>query len=394
MTSLRESIRRRFVQPKFIPTGIYQYQAPPEDVNNTRLHLRVEEDGNGVLIVNAATILHLNQTATEYAYHLVKGDSSEAVAKTIASRYKVSPEQASIDYTDFVDRIQTVAMTPEIDPIMYLDFEREKPYTVDISAPYRLDCALTYRLQPSDSASSAPTERVKRELETSEWKTIFDKAWQAGIPHILLTGGEPTLREDLFELITHAELNGQVTGLLTRGYQLSNKTYLEALLQTGLDHLLFVFNPNDPTDWTALELLLPGDLFTTIHITVNQSTQNTLPEVLRRLASQGVKSLSLSAISEDYNETLIKSREEAASLGLSLVWDMPVPYSALNPFELEFLDKGRPSGSGCAWLYVEPDGDVLPGQGINIVLGNLLSDSWTQIWENSNRTEFLEKKGN
>lgn len=394
MTSLRESIRRRFVQPKFIPTGIYQYQAPPEDVNNTRLHLRVEEDGNGVLIVNAATILHLNQTATEYAYHLVKGDSSEAVAKKIASRYKVSPEQASIDYTDFVDRIQTVAMTPEIDPIMYLDFEREKPYTVDISAPYRLDCALTYRLQPSESASSAPTERVKSELETGEWKTIFDKAWQAGIPHILLTGGEPTLREDLFELITHAELNGQVTGLLTRGYQLSNKTYLDALLQTGLDHLLFVFNPNDPADWTALELLLPGDLFTTIHITVNQSTQNTLPEVLQRLASQGVKSLSLSAISEDYNETLIKSREEAASLGLSLVWDIPVPYSALNPFELEFLDKGRPSGSGCAWLYVEPDGDVLPGQGINIVLGNLLSDSWTQIWKNSKRTEFLEKKGN
>ena len=382
MTSLRESIRQRFAPHKTIPLGLYQYQAPPEDVNNIRLHLRVEEDGRGVLIVNASTVLHLNQTATEYAYHLIKGDSNEVAARAIASRYHVSSEKASVDYTDFVERIQTVATTPEIDPIMYLDFEREKPYPDDISAPYRLDCALTYRLQASEAASSAPTERVKRELDTNEWKTIFDKAWQAGIPHILLTGGEPTLRDDLFELITHAESNGQVTGLLTRGYQLSNANYLDALLQTGLDHLLFIFNPDDPVDWTALRQILPGDLFTTVHITINQANQDNLPGHLQRLASEGVISLSLSANSENFSENLIEARQEAANLGLSLVWDMPVPYSSLNPFELEFLDKGRPSGAGCAWLYVEPDGDVLPGQGINKVLGNFLSDPWSQIWKN------------
>jgi len=382
MTSLRESIRQRFAPHKTIPLGLYQYQAPPEDVNNIRLHLRVEEDGRGVLIVNASTVLHLNQTATEYAYHLIKGDSNEVAARAIASRYHVSSEKASVDYTDFVERIQTVATTPEIDPIMYLDFEREKPYPDEISAPYRLDCALTYRLHASEAASSAPTERVKRELETGEWKSIFDKAWQAGIPHILLTGGEPTLREDLFELITHAESNGQVTGLLTRGYRLSNSEYLDALLQTGLDHLLYVFNPDDPLDWSALEKILPGDLFTTVHITINNANQNNLPDLLQRLASYGVKSLSLSANSEDFNESLIKARQEAANLGLSLVWDMPVPYSSLNPFELEFLNHGRPSGAGHAWLYVEPDGDVLPGQGINKVLGNFLCDPWPQIWKN------------
>jgi MoaA/NifB/PqqE/SkfB family radical SAM enzyme len=201
-------------------------------------------------------------------------------------------------------------------------------------------------------------------------------------PHILLTGGEPTKREDLLELITHAESNGQVTGLLTRGYKLSNSDYLDALLQTGLDHLLYVFNPDDPLDWSALEKILPGDLFTTVHITVNQMNQSNLPELLQRLANHGVKSLSLSAFSEDYNESLLKARQEAANLELSLVWDMPVPYSSLNPLELEFLDKGRTSGAGYAWLYVEPDGDVLPGQGINKVLGNFLSDPWSQIWKN------------
>jgi MoaA/NifB/PqqE/SkfB family radical SAM enzyme len=37
-------------------------------------------------------------------------------------------------------------------------------------------------------------------------------------------------------------------------------------------------------------------------------------------------------------------------------------------------------GAGRAWLYVEPDGDVLPAQGINKILGNLVSDSWEKIW--------------
>ena len=65
----------------------------------------------------------------------------------------------------------------------------------DLTSPLRLDCALTYRLRPDSSAEYAPTKRVDRELTADEWRTILDKAWQAGIPHVTFTGGEPTLRE-------------------------------------------------------------------------------------------------------------------------------------------------------------------------------------------------------
>ena len=39
------------------------------------------------------------------------------------------------------------------------------------------------------------------------------------------------------------------------------------------------------------------------------------------------------------------------------------------------------SGAGKAWLYVEPDGDVLPQQGVDRILGNILNDTWQSIWE-------------
>jgi MoaA/NifB/PqqE/SkfB family radical SAM enzyme len=41
-------------------------------------------------------------------------------------------------------------------------------------------------------------------------------------------------------------------------------------------------------------------------------------------------------------------------------------------------------------LYVEPDGDVLPAQGYNVVLGNLLRDSWESIWDHAERKKLME----
>ena len=80
-------------------------------------------------------------------------------------------------------------------------------------------------------------------------------------------------------------------------------------------------------------------------------------------------------------EEVQEARQHVARLDLSLIWDLPVPYSSLNPIALEIENEELPAGAGRAWLYVEPDGDVLPSQGINEVLGNFLTDSWEAIWK-------------
>jgi len=50
---------------------------------------------------------------------------------------------------------------------------------------------------------------VQGELSTADWKLVLDRAWEMGVPHIIFTGGEPTLCEDLPELIAHAEQNAR-----------------------------------------------------------------------------------------------------------------------------------------------------------------------------------------
>lgn len=363
-----------------LPATTHTFQSAPGEPPY-RLHLRLLKDGTGILIVNAATVLHLNATAAEFAYHMIKGTSPDETASHVARRYRISREEAQKDYTDFRDRIQTLIHTPDLDPTTFLDFERIAPHSHDLTAPLRLDCALTYRLPAGSDASLAPTKRVDRELTTQEWETIMDKAWAVGIPHITFTGGEPTLRDDLPALIAHAEKVGQVAGLLSDGLKLADKDYLHTLLQTGLDHLLFILDPENAASWKGLETVMPEDLYTTVHLTVTPQNVNKAEDILDRLAKLEVKSLSLGASEASLHETLHALHNKASSLGLTLRWDLPVPYSAENPVAHETIEDDVPSGAGKAWLYVEPDGDVLPTQGeADKILGNFLRDPWEKIY--------------
>ena len=380
MTSLLKPFQRFFSPRQNIPSGIYHYQSPPDDPRNYRLHLRKEELGGGVLIVNAATILHLNQTAADYAYYLVKNAPVEEVAREMSARYHVSAEQASQDYLEMADRIQILIETPDLDPVTFLDFERQEPFSGHLSAPYRLDCALTYRLPYNEPADSAPIERVAHELNTDEWKKVLQKAWNAGIPHVIFTGGEPTLRDDLPDLIEIAEGLGQVSGLLTDGLRLADELYLDRLLKSGLDHLLLVLQPENEQSWQAVGNAMVEDLSVVVHLTITEANQAQASGILERLRGMGVGQVSLSAASAELSEGLGKMRDQLATLGLELVWNLPVPYSALHPVALEAGD-ALIEGAGRAWLYVEPDGDVRPTQGHPDVLGNLLRDSWEKIWK-------------
>ena len=362
-----------------IPAGLYHRQSAPQDQPPYRIHLRLQPDGSGVLVVNASTIMHLNSTAAEYAYHFIKGTDAEAAAREVAGRYRVGRATALKDYQDFTSRVETLLTTPDLDPVAYLDFDRVLPHSAQLIAPLRLDCALTYRLPAESTPEYAPTRRVDRELNTGEWLKILDRAWQVGIPHVTFTGGEATLRDDLVQLIQHAEALGQVCGLLTDGLKLGDRDYLKQLLQSGLDHILLIAQANHADSWRALETILPEDIFVTVHLTLTKENAPHAISFLERLASLGCKSLSLSFADPGIPVSILANT--ASSLGLTLKYDLPVPYSADNPVARETAQDSVPDGAGRVWLYVEPDGDVLPAQGMaGSVLGNFLRDPWEKIY--------------
>jgi hypothetical protein len=374
-------MKRLFSHPKIqpIPAGVYHRQSASSDQPPYRIHLRLQPDGSGVLVLNASTVMHLNPTAAEYAYHFIKGTDGRDAAQEVASRYRVSKGTALRDFESLAGRIETLLSSQDVDPVAYLDFDRVAPHSLALTAPLRVDCALTYRLPVGANAQNAPSKRVDRELATAEWIQILDNLWQVGVPHITFTGGEPTLREDLVDLIRHAEATGQVCGLLTDGLKLADRDYLNGLLMSGLDHILMLLHPRNPDSWRALESILPADVFVTTHLTVDREGATSATSDLERLAALGVKAISLSFADRDLSGSELANR--AASLGMALKYDLPVPYSADHPVAKETAEDQVPDGAGKAWLYIEPDGDVLPAQGLaSRPLGNILRDAWSTIY--------------
>lgn len=378
---IRTFIDNILFTPKPLQENTYRGNFPLPDGTNCRMHLRINEQGEGILILNASTILHLNPSATEYAYHLIHQTDEDTIVKELVKRYQVSASSVQSDFETFRGRLESLISSPDLDPESFLDIDRIELHKDRFSSPLRLDCALTYQTSEGSSPLVTPLERIKKLLDTQEWKTIIQKTWEKGIPHVVFTGGEPTLRPDLVELIKFAEETGQVTGLLTDGKRLTDIDYLHSLLISGLDHIMIVLEPENPTSWEAIKDVINEDISLTVHITVSIAQSAKYEDLLSKLQGLNVKRISLSADSLESGHLLTDVSRKALDCGFSLVWDLPVPYSEVNPIALELVQSENSlKGAGRSWLYVEPDGDVLPGQGITAVLGNILTDPWETIW--------------
>jgi sulfatase maturation enzyme AslB (radical SAM superfamily) len=231
-------LRDKLSPPEPLPPGMHAYERRDDAGGRVRLHLRVEPDGRGLLVINAARMLHLNQTAAEYARLILEQAPEEQAVRTICRRYQVDSATAQADYGRLRKQIETlIDPNATVCPIHGLDLERVDPFSVALTAPYRMDLALTYRCNNDCPHCYVARPKNYPELETTDWKAILDRIWEAGIPHVCFTGGEATLHPDLAELIAYADEKGIVTGLLTNGRRLADAAYVQMLITAGLDHV-------------------------------------------------------------------------------------------------------------------------------------------------------------
>jgi radical SAM protein with 4Fe4S-binding SPASM domain len=393
-------------------SGIYhfEYQTPSE---RSRIHLRIdgeltEDSGHGMLLVNANRVIHLNPTATLMAYSFLSHLADEEVINTIRSLYHVSESNAIGDYAHFRENFSELIRPDGACPVCDLDIDIRAPFSTTPSAPYRMDLAVTYRCNNDCAHCYNARPRDFSEINTSEWKRIIDRLWDIGIPHLVFTGGEPSLRNDLPELIAHAESKGQITGLNTNARRISDQRYLDQLVSAGLDHVQITVESHDAVihdamvnstgAWKQTILGLRNALETPLYVMTNTTMlrQNSpyLDKTLDFLAEVGVPTIGLNALIYSGHGlsvgTGLAERELPPLLNLArqktdlyrqrLIWYTPTQYCHFDPMQLELGVKGC-----TAALYnmcIEPDGAVIPCQSYYHPVGNVLSDPWENIWEN------------
>lgn len=402
--------------------GLFHFEWQGER-ERSRIHLRIDPQpdgspGSGILLINASRVLHLNPTAARMAYFSLHQTPEYRVVKSLCQSFQASPDRIRNDYANFKRDLEQLIRPEGACPICDLDLDIAAPFSARPSAPYRMDLAITYRCNDNCAHCYNARPRDYPELSTQQWFAIIDRLWEIGIPHIVFTGGEPTLRDDLPDLIAHAEQNGQITGINTNARRLSDTRFVEKLVQAGLDHVQITVESHDPEihdamvrangAWrqtiTGLRNVLNTRLFVMTNTTMLRQNSPYLGETLDFLANLGVPTIGLNAliysghgltVGTGLNEAELTplleiARQRTDSYGQRLIWYTPTQYCHFDPMQLELGIKGC-----TAALYnmcIEPDGGVLPCQSYYAQLGNLLSDPWDKIWNHDLSTSIRERR--
>jgi len=397
--------------------GLYHYRFEGEN-EKSRAHLRLDADGHGTLIVNANRVMHLNPTAALMAYLVLENVEEKNAVKTIQKKYRVNASQARDDLLTFRDELSELVRPDGACPIHDLELEVNMPFSARPSAPYRMDLAVTYRCNNDCAHCYNARERDFPELTTDQWFKILDQLWELGVPHIIFTGGESTLRNDLPELIAHAETNGQITGLNTNARRLADEKYLRQLIDAGLDHVQITVESCDEQihdqmvqakgafkqTIRGLKNALASPLYVMTNTTMLKTNVHKIPDTLDFFAELGVLTIGLNALiysghaltvgtglkENELQPVLDMATRKTSERGQKLIWYTPTQYCEFDPTANNLGVKGC-----TAALYsmcIESNGNVLPCQSYYHPLGNMLTDSWDSIWNHPLSVQLRERK--
>jgi pyrroloquinoline quinone biosynthesis protein E len=270
-------------------------------------------------------------------------------------------------------------MSDAIEPVV------DAPAAAKIAPPVSLLAELTHRcpLQCPYCSNPLALDKAGVELDTATWRRVIEEGHALGVLQTHFSGGEPTLRRDLADLVRHAVDLGQYTNLITAAVLL-DQAKVEALADAGLDHVQISIQDSEPAnanriggykDGHAKKLAVAGmvraaGLPLTINAVVHRQNLDHLSEVIELAVDLGAKRLEVAHVqyygwalvnraalmpTREQTERSVELVEEArARLKGVLVIDYVVPdYYARYP---------KPCMGGWARqnLNVTPSGKVLP----------------------------------
>lgn len=110
--------------------------------------------------------------------------------------------------------------------------------TLETGLPIGILAELTHRCPLQCPYCSNPQKLLKanKELSTEDWQRVFEQAADLGVLQVHLSGGEPTLRRDLKDLIKTLSDRGVYTNLITAGVNIGQERMAE-LADAGLEHV-------------------------------------------------------------------------------------------------------------------------------------------------------------
>ena len=350
---------------------------------------------------------------------ITESDWNAMAAGAVAETHKTYPftskERLSDDLATMIRSLVAIARgqepEAEVAPLTLGE------YAPEMTAPHRMDLMVSAMTRGGAwhcnqkclhcYAAGQPLSDTP-ELTTAQWKEILAKLRAANVPQVTFTGGEPTLRADLVELVEVAQWF--VTRLNTNG-RLLTPELCRRLYDASLDSVQVTLYSHDPAVHNALVGAEGFDdtvagirnaVAAGLSVSVNTplcSLNTDYAATVRFVHELGVRYVTCSGLipsgsaegaesratrltEEQLTDVLRRAVTVAEELGMEMDFTSPgwLKEETLRSLGLTLV----PSCGAClSNMAIAPDGGVIPCQSwlSSQPLGNMLTDDWDKIWQ-------------
>jgi radical SAM protein with 4Fe4S-binding SPASM domain len=254
---------------------------------------------------------------------------------------------------------------------------------------------------------NATEKKLDNELTTQEAKKLMDQIFQVSRPLLILSGGEPLLRPDIFELISYGSKKGLKMGLGSNG-SLIDDDVARKLKEAGIATVSISLDSNSPAQhdefrgvagaWEkavqACKALRKNNVLVQVNTTLTQQNYNQIDDIMSLAESIGVENFhlfflvptgrgtKLTDISpEKYEEMITKTFAKTANHKLNVRPScVPQFMRIAKDMGLDMRQWIRGCIAGLYYCRIYPNGDVTPCPYLPIKLGNIREKSFKEIW--------------
>jgi radical SAM protein with 4Fe4S-binding SPASM domain len=379
-----------------IAPGLY-HVLQEKDGTFTRFHLRVENDGSGMLIANAMAAARLTPTGVLIAKDLLDGLSEDEIVRQLRASFSGGKEEMMhADIATVRALIEQITTPSDAYPVVNLDDAALSPYNAELIAPLQASVPL-----------GGPEIIVP----------LLDRLWEVGIPHVTFQAPYAFERDHLVRAIEHAEDLGMITGVRSLATYLADTDLLVALRESGVDHVTLPYAANAPQIHDALfgagdleaatgvlAWLEENQVCAEVEIPLIQTTLDHVQQTVDALIEQGADNLSFVAfatldgalaeergvfISDGMAQVATTIEETADMAQARFMWNPPVEVDPDAPLAEQII--AGPRCSGDVAVRIELSGDVFPPRGPYVSAGNLLQDDWQDIWNDEVFRRYRER---
>ncbi len=253
-------------------------------------------------------------------------------------------------------------------------------------------------------------KKAEAELTTEECLGLVGEMRALGTEMVILTGGEPLLRKDIFDLATASAQSGMWVVMGTNGVLLDDRV-AQRMVECGVKGVGISIDSIDPekhnsfrggpNSWEysvrALEVAKANGLEVLVQTTVMAMNRDEIPRLIEFARDKGAWSFNLYFLVQTGRgqrmNDLSTGDTEALLTELVDVQDAYRPMLVRSKCAPQFKriayeagKQGLESGgcmAGTEYCRITPDGDVTPCPYMTVTAGNVREQSFTDVWQTS-----------